>query len=122
MALSQKQIEELNAAAIKPNKTATDLANLEYAANTFGYGSLENLGNEDTFSSTFRIKNKNNEYIWISSSGLSVKDDNGKIIRMVGAIKDESFVAEASKEISTLLEQGVKIKDKIHQFVSEEIG
>ncbi len=37
MALSQKQISELNAAALKPDKTATDLANLEYAANTFGY-------------------------------------------------------------------------------------
>ena len=37
MALSQIQIQELNAAAIKPNKTETDLANLKYAAEAFGY-------------------------------------------------------------------------------------
>ena len=37
MALSPQQIEELNAAALKPNKTAIDIANLDYAAKTFNY-------------------------------------------------------------------------------------
>ena len=78
----------------------------------------ENFGNEDTFSSTFRIKNKNNEYIWISSSGLSVKDDNGKIIRMVGAIKDESFAVKIKEEIILEKEIALKASESKSRFLA----
>ncbi len=37
--LTTKQISELDAAALKPNKSATDIANLDYATKTFGYQS-----------------------------------------------------------------------------------
>lgn len=37
MALSQKQIEELNAAALNPNQTDIDRKNLKYASEAFGY-------------------------------------------------------------------------------------
>lgn len=37
MALSQTQIDQLNAAYLKPNKTATDQANIDYAMKTYGW-------------------------------------------------------------------------------------
>ena len=39
----------------------------------------------------------------------------------VPAIKDEKFVAETQSEISTLLEEGVRIKNNIYKYVSENI-
>lgn len=37
MALSQAQIDQLNSAALKTDKTATDIANIDYATKNYGY-------------------------------------------------------------------------------------
>jgi formiminotetrahydrofolate cyclodeaminase len=39
----------------------------------------------------------------------------------VPAIKDERFVTETLSETSALLKEGVRLKDKLHTFVSENI-
>lgn len=42
----------------------------------------------DRYSAQFRLRTANNYYIWVQSSGKAVWDENGKPIRMAGAIKD----------------------------------
>ena len=40
----------------------------------------------------------------------------------IPSIKDEDFVAETSTEISTLLEEGLRVKDDINKYVYEKFG
>lgn len=40
----------------------------------------------------------------------------------IPSIKDEDFVAETSTEISTLLEEGLRVRDDINKYVNEKFG
>jgi len=57
-------------------------------------------GKRKKFSSEFRIKHKNGDYLWISSQGkVFEKDENGKPIRMYGLHRDISEKKKSETEI-----------------------
>lgn len=42
----------------------------------------------DTYEVEFRMKKKNGEYVWLFARGESVRDENGKPVRMAGSVSD----------------------------------
>lgn len=52
-----------------------------------------------------RYKHKNGSIVWIRCRGLAIKDEDGKVIRMLGAHADITDLKEAEKEISRLKEE-----------------
>jgi len=56
----------------------------------------------------FRMKKKNGEYVWLFVRGESVRDENGKPIRMAGSVSDISERKKAESEL-------IKAKDKAEE-------
>ncbi|WP_282014365.1 PAS domain-containing hybrid sensor histidine kinase/response regulator [Marinifilum flexuosum] len=46
------------------------------------------LEKNEAYEVEFRMKKKNEEYVWLFSRGESVRDENGKAVRMAGSVSD----------------------------------
>ena len=57
------------------------------------------LEHGDTFTSVLKMKNSEDETIWVQSSGLALKNEEGVPYRMLGAIQDITELIEAKEEL-----------------------
>lgn len=68
-------------------------------------------GETDRFECEYRFRDKTGDYLWVSDHGLAVRDNDGRAIRLVGAISDiteqkrAEAAAAASEERYALVEQ-----------------
>ncbi len=78
---------------------------------------LENLNNSFKemikFQVEFRFRNKDGNYIYAENHGVWLKDDNGKIYRAIGVIKN---ITEWKLTIKTLEDNERKYRSFIHNF------
>lgn len=76
------------------------------------------------YSSTFRMRNADGNYLWINSRGKAVFDPDGKAVRMVGANSDVTFLKEYQerlKEEKARAEAGSRAKSDFLAHMSHEI-
>ncbi len=67
---------------------------------------------KDQFFTTFRLKHKDGSYRWIQNRSSAIKDDNGKVIRMLGAHTD---ITNQVKAEQALMESEQKLKNVISE-------
>jgi diguanylate cyclase (GGDEF)-like protein/PAS domain S-box-containing protein len=83
------------------------------------------LGVSDVFESEHRIRNINNDWIWVRSRGKLVeRDSEGKPMRMAGTARDITTIRNADRERLVALEvlrsmsEAVAVIDLDYQFIS----
>lgn len=59
-------------------------------------------GKTETYKNTFRLKNSQNEYIWISQRGKAIWSQDGTPVRMIGSITDITQEKELENKIYEL--------------------
>jgi diguanylate cyclase (GGDEF)-like protein/PAS domain S-box-containing protein len=84
-------------------------------------------GTKPRYRADFRVRCQNNEYIWLRANGLSISDENGKRIAMVGAYTDITEEKEQQKRLDQLayydsltgLPNRVQLKEHVNQLLQE---
>lgn len=54
------------------------------------HASLANVKNQNRFAAEYRVRNKNNQYVYVLDQGIVVRDANGARVRVVGSTTDIS--------------------------------
>jgi|GEM_PF-1530053 len=81
-------------------------------------------GETEHFEHEYRVKNWQDEYVWVLARGIARFDENGKAVRMVGSIgditkrKEEEVELRASKEIA---ERASRAKSEFLAHMSHEL-
>ncbi|MDH5722405.1 MAG: response regulator, partial [Alphaproteobacteria bacterium] len=68
----------------------------------------EHFENDVPYNVEYRLKNKSGKYIWFRAKATTVRDDNGRPIRMVGSIRD---VSGRKKNEQILIQHAEEIRD-----------
>ncbi len=84
-------------------------------------------GNNKHFESTYRVKDKNNRWIWILDRGKIVeRDDNKKPTRMTGTLKDISHIKKAEERLKLFARCIQNISDAVviydRQFITVDVN
>jgi len=84
-------------------------------------------GNNEHFESTYRVKDKNNRWIWILDRGKIVeRDDNNKPTRMTGTLKDISHIKKAEERLKLFARCIQNISDAVviydRQFITVDVN
>ncbi len=79
----------------------------------------------DVYRSFYRLKDLNDNYIWVMNTGSAEWDENGEVKRMVGLISDFSEFFELREEVEKLAyydqEANLPNKNTTYQIVSRKI-
>lgn len=82
-------------------------------------------GLTDYYESEYRLKKKNNGYIWVLSRGKAIKDNNGKLLRMAGSHTDITERKRTEEIIYNMAYYdsltGLPNRTNFHQRVNEEL-
>lgn len=83
--------------------------------------------NNEHFESTYRVKDKNNRWIWILDRGKIVeRDDNNKPTRMTGTLKDISHIKKAEERLKLFARCIQNISDAVviydRQFITVDVN
>lgn len=83
--------------------------------------------NTDHFEATYRVKNKDNQWVWILDRGKIVeRDDNNKPSRMTGTLKDISQIKKAEERLKLFARCIQNISDAViiydRQFIAVDIN
>ncbi len=81
-------------------------------------------GRIDEYVQEFRMKHKNDEYVWIQARAKALFDDNGKAFRMVGTHTDITPMMKAQEKLEyekTQAEQANELKSEFLAHMSHEI-
>lgn len=84
-------------------------------------------GEKDRYSYEYRIKNDNNDYIWIHERGIATYDDKGLIKRLVGSHMDvtvkkrqeQKIIELAFYDMLTRLPNRVALQDKLQNTLEQ---
>lgn len=83
--------------------------------------------NTDHFEATYRVKNKDNQWVWILDRGKIVeRDENNKPSRMTGTLKDISQIKKAEERLKLFARCIQNISDAViiydRQFIAVDIN
>jgi PAS domain S-box-containing protein len=85
----------------------------------------EALQSDKTFwSCEYRFRKKNGQYAYVIENGYIIRNDSGKAIRMVGAIRDitDSKKQQVQKELKQSVSQFFKSGLKLNEFMPDLLG
>lgn len=74
------------------------------------------MNRSDNWTSEYRLKKKNGEYAIIEDKIVSIKNAQGEIVRLVGAMRDVTQMKLAEKEKNALMEELVDKNRDLTQF------
>ncbi len=72
------------------------------------------------FEAEFRMKHKNGHYVWIKSRASASRDENGKVIRMLGTHRDISEEKKSESELKKL-HQAI-LQSPIAVVITDQLG
>ena len=83
--------------------------------------------NTDHFEATYRVKNKNNQWVWILDRGKIVeRDENNKPSRMTGTLKDISQIKKTEERLKLFARCIQNISDAViiydRQFIAVDVN
>jgi len=62
-------------------------------------------GETDTLDCEYRVRKKNGEYRWVHDRGIGVRGEDGRVKRLVGAVRDITDIKQAKAELSRVEER-----------------
>jgi PAS domain S-box-containing protein len=74
----------------------------------------DNLAKNGRYRSEYRMRHRDGHYIWVEDRGVAVKDDSGKIVRIVGTTTD---ISDRKQTELALLEQ-----EQRYRYIFEAVG
>jgi PAS domain S-box-containing protein len=84
----------------------------------------EALANEKNFTIEYRVRHKNNQYLYVWDRGVIVRDAEGVAVRVVGStldITDRKQLEESLRQQAEELAQANRLKDDFLAIVSHEL-
>ncbi len=87
----------------------------------------DHVAKKDDFNLEYRLKRKDGSWAWISSRGVAVRDDEGKLAKWIGvnsdisAAKKASRIAQIQRELGMMLSQGLDAQSALDYSLSAAI-